>query len=155
MKRFAYLFGLSSLFLFAITSATWAGPAEEIAEIGRQRTQAFIQGDLDTWMAVYADDAAVTSSLVPFRIEGKEALRAYYGGLFQAYPTRRVAIRQPSTRAYNGDTTAVTNAYLQVTFVDRNGQANNFYLRQSITWVKQGGRWLIVDSHVSRLPASP
>ena len=51
MKRFAYLFGLSLLFLFAITSVAWAGPAEEIAEIGRQRTQAFIQGDLDTWMA--------------------------------------------------------------------------------------------------------
>ena len=142
------------LLLVGVAPAAWAGAAEEIAEIVRQRAQLFSEGNLEAWMAGYADDAVVTASLIPFRIEGKEALRTYYAGLFQAYPTRRVAIRQPSTRAYNGDTTAVTNDYLQATLVDRNGQATPLYLRRSITWVKQGGRWLIVDAHTSRLPAS-
>ena len=153
MKLFIY--PLVVLLLVGIAPATWAGSAEEIAEIVQQRTHAFSEGNLDAWMAGYADNAVVTSSLVPFRIEGKEALRAYYAGLFQTYPTRRVANRQWSIRVYNGDTTAVTNAYLHGTLVDRNGQTNALYLRGSTTWVKQGGRWLIVDAHVSRLPASP
>ncbi len=141
--------------LVGATSATWAGPAEEIAEIERQQAQAFSQGDLDAWLAAVADDAVLTSSVVPFRIEGKEAIRAHYAGFFQVYPTRRLINRQRSIRFYNDDTAAVTNAYLHLTAVDRNGQANTFYLRSSITWVKQGGRWLVVDAHVSRLPVSP
>ncbi len=153
MKLLAY--SLVVLLLVGVAPAAWAGAAEEIAEIVQQRTHAFTEGNLDAWMAGYVDDAVVTSSLAPFRIEGKDALRAYYAGLFQTYPTRRVASRQSSTRIYNGDTTAVTNAYLQATLLDRNGQATTLYLRQSLTWVKQGGRWLIADVHVSRLPVSP
>jgi uncharacterized protein (TIGR02246 family) len=148
-------YSLVALLLLGIAPAAWAGAAEELAEIGRQRSQAFVEGNLEAWMSWYADDAVVTSSLVPFRTEGKDAIRTYYAGLFQAYPTRRAASRQPATRVYNGDTTAVMNAYLQATLVDRNGQTNTLCLRQSVTWVKQDGRWLIVDAHTSRLPASP
>ncbi len=153
MKLFIY--PLVVFLLVGIAPAAWAGAAEEIAEIARQRTQAFIQADLEAWMAAYADNAVITPSLAPFRMEGKEAIQAFYAGLFQAYPTRRIVTRQPSTRVYNGDTTAVTNAYAHLTLVDRNGQANALYLRFSTTWIKQGGRWLIVDVHASRLPASP
>ena len=138
MKLFIY--PLVVLSLVGVVPAAWAGAAEEIAEIARHRAQLFSQGDLDGWMAAYADDAVLTSARVPFRIEGKEALRAYYAELFQAYPTRRTVSRQSSTRVYNGETTAVTNAYVHGTLVDRNGQANALYLRSSITWVKQGGR---------------
>ncbi len=153
MKLFIY--PLVVLLLVGVVPAAWAGAAEEIAAIVQQRIHTFSEGNLDAWMSGYADDAVVTSSLAPFRIEGREALRAYYAGLFQTYPTRRVMNRQWSVRVYNGDTTAVTNAYLHGTLVDRNGQTNTLYLRGSTTWVKQGGRWLIVDAHVSRLPASP
>jgi len=145
---------LVALWVVGVAPAAWAGAAEEIADTLRMRAHTFSEGNLDEWTAGYTDDAAVTSSLNPFRIEGKEAIRAYYAGVFQTYPTRRVASRQPTARIYNGDTAAVTNAYLQVTLVDRNGHANTLYLRQSVTWVKQGGRWLIADAHTSRLPAS-
>jgi uncharacterized protein (TIGR02246 family) len=153
MKLFIY--PLAMLFLVGVAPAAWAGAAEEIAQTVQQRTHAFTEGNLDAWMAGYVDDAAVTASLIPFRIEGKDAIRTYYAGLFQTYPTRRVAFRQRAVRVYNGDTTGVTNAYLHVTLVDRNGQATALYLRQSVMWVKQDGRWLIADAHTSRLPVSP
>ena len=153
MKAFVSL--LVVLLLVGVAPAAWAGAVEEIAEVMRQRTHAFTEGNLEAWIAGYADDAAITTSLNPFRIEGKEAIQAYYAGVFQTYPTRRVAFRQPAARVYNGNTAAVTNAYLQVTLVDRNGQATTLNLRQSVTWVKQDGRWLIADAHTSRLPTSP
>jgi uncharacterized protein (TIGR02246 family) len=154
MKKL-FTFALMVLLLVGIASAAWAGAAEEIAEAVQQRIHAFTEGNLEAWMAWYTDDAVVTTSTSPFRIEGKEALRTYYVGFFQAYPTRRVMSRQQSIRVYNGDTTAVTNAYFHVTLVDRNGQANTLYLRSSNTFVKQGGRWLVADAHTSRLPTSP
>ncbi len=152
MKRLSCLVWL--LLLFGISRGAWAGAAEEIAELGRQRAQAFSEGDLDAWMAAYADDAVFTSSLVPFRIEGKDAIRAHYAGLFRTYPTRRAVTRQPSTRVYNNDTTAVTNGYVHVTYVDRNGRVITLYVRSSATWVKLGDQWRIVDAHGSRLPVS-
>ena len=150
-----FIWPLVVLLLVGIAPATWAGSAAEIAEIVQQRIHAFTEGNLEAWMAGYTNDAVITTALVPFRIEGKDAIQAYYAGVFQTYPTRRFVNRQWSIRVYNGDTTAVTNAYLHGTLVDRNGQANTLYLRGSTTWVKQGGRWLIADVHTSRLPASP
>ncbi len=153
MKLFAC--GLMVLVLVGVAPAAWAGAAEEIAEIGRLRARLLSQGDLDGWMATYADDAVLTSARTPFRIEGKEAIRAYYADILQTYPTRHAVTRQASVRVYNAETAAVTNGYTHVTLVDRNGQTTNLYLRSSITWIKQSGRWLIVDAHGSRLPVSP
>jgi ketosteroid isomerase-like protein len=47
---------------------------EEIAELERQRVNAFNEGDLDAWMAMYAENAVHTASTIPFWIEGKDAI---------------------------------------------------------------------------------
>jgi uncharacterized protein (TIGR02246 family) len=140
--------------LIGLAPAAWAGAAEEIAAVAEQRIHAFAEGNLETWIAGFTEDAVITTSLNPFRIEGKDAIRAYYATLFQTYPTRRALVRQRAIRVYNGDTTAIVNAYLQVSLVDRNGQATTLYLRQSLTFVKDAGRWLVADAHTSRLPAT-
>ena len=57
MKLFIY--PLVVLVLVGIAPAAWAGAAEEIAEIARHRAQLFSQGDLDGWLATYADDAVL------------------------------------------------------------------------------------------------
>ena len=68
MKRFTGLLVL--ILLVGLVPETWAGPAEEIAEIGRQRTKAFVEGNLDAYTAAFADNAVATFSLTPFRVEG-------------------------------------------------------------------------------------
>ncbi len=152
MKRLSWFFLL--LLLLAMAPVAWAGPAEEIDQVRKQRIQAFHEGNLEAFMATYADNAVLTPSLSPFRIEGKEAIRDTIAGLFQAFPTRKGVLRQYSIRVY-GDTTGVVNAYEAVTYVDRDGKVTTHYLRESWTYVKLGDRWLVVDHHVSRLPASP
>lgn len=152
MKMLTYLLAL--LVVLGLAPVAFAGPAEEIAEIGKQRAQFFTDGNLDAWMVAYADNAVLTSALVPFRLEGKEAIRAHYANLFQN-PTRRNPARQPIMRVYGTDTTVVTNSYVHLTLVDRNGQTTNNFLRTSLTWVKINGQWRIVDQHASRIPASP
>ena len=146
---------LSVLFLlFGIASVAWAGAEEEIAQVRQQRLQAFNGGNLEAFMATWADNGVVTTALAPFRIEGKEAIQAYYAGLFETFPTRRFVPRQISVRIY-GDTTAVTNQYYTLTLVDRAGKVGTSHGRFSNTYVRLGGRWLVVDQHTSPIPASP
>jgi uncharacterized protein (TIGR02246 family) len=114
--------------------------------------QAFESGNLEAWMAAFADNAVLHSFLSPFRIEGKEAIRAHFAELFQMYPSRRSLVRQPITRVYNDDLVAQAS-YLVVYFTDQKGQTTASAIRTSTIWAKLGGRWQIVDSHVSRFPS--
>ena len=72
MKPAIYLVAL--LLLLGITPAAWAGAVEEIAAIGQQRGAMYEKGDADAYAAAYADNAAFTPSLQPFRVDGKAAI---------------------------------------------------------------------------------
>lgn len=150
MKRPTWVFVL--LMVFGMAPAAWAGPAEEIAQIGAERGKAFREGNLDRMMADYADNAVLISARDSFRVEGKEAIRGYYAKFFEQFPTRAAFGRQPSTRVYGNDTVVVQNAYLHLRLVDRAGQVTDLFTRISQTWVRQAGQWWLVDQHLSRLP---
>jgi uncharacterized protein (TIGR02246 family) len=145
---------LSALILVGLTAFAWAGPAEEVAQLSAPRGQAFEDGNLDAWMAAFADNAVLQAFMSPYRIEGKEAIRAHYAELFHMYPRRRGFVRQPAVRVYNDDL-VVQNAYSVASFTDQRGQTTLSPIRYSVVWAKTGGRWQIVDLHVSRLPATP
>ena len=145
---------LSSFILMGFAVGVWAGPAEEVAQIAGPRLQALQEGNLDAYTAAYADNAVFHSSLSPFRIEGKEAIRAYFAELFQVYPRRHVFPRQPITRAYNDDL-VIQNSYNVLYLTDQKGQVSTYAVRTSVTWAKLGGRWQIVDQHTSRIPVTP
>jgi len=145
---------LCALILVVLAAEIWAGPVEEVAQIAGPRLQALQDGNVDAYVAAYADNAVFHSSLVPFRMEGKEAIRAYFSELFQLYPKRRVLQGQPIARAYNDDL-VIRNAYSVLYLTDQKGQVMTYATRSSVTWAKLGGRWQIVDQHTSRLPVAP
>jgi hypothetical protein len=68
-----------------------AGAAEEIAQLMRELDQTFNEGNLEAYMALYADNAVFAPPNVPFRIEGKDALRAYYAGVMHIRDAPRCA----------------------------------------------------------------
>ena len=137
--------------LLGVTPAAWAGAAEEIAAIGQQRAAAFEKGDIDTYIAAFADNAVFTPSLQTFRVEGKAALKNYVSALFETYPTRRLAGRQGSTRVYANDTIVVQNVYFVLTLTDKSGTVSVHNLRNSTTWLKMDDQWQIVDKHTSEV----
>jgi uncharacterized protein (TIGR02246 family) len=152
MQRF--IVALSTLILIGFIAQAWAGPAEEVAQLSRARGQAFEEGTPDTYSADFADNAALTSSFSAFRIDGKAAIQSYFAELFQLYPKRRVFVRQPAIRVYNDDL-VVQDAYFALDLTNQKGDVTIFQVRSSVTWGKVGGRWQIVDQHVSRLPMAP
>ena len=88
--------------LLGLTPAAWAGAAEEVAATGQQVVAAFEKGDIDSFIAGWADNAVFTPSVQAFRVESKAAIKDYYSALFQTYPTRHVVFRQGSTPAIAG-----------------------------------------------------
>ena len=148
---------VARLFILVFTgicAEVWAGPAEEVLQIAGPRLKALEEGNVDAYMAAFADNAMFHSALSPFRIEGKEAIRGYFAELFQLYPKRRVLPRQSAVRAYNDDL-VIQDSYLVLYWTDQKGQIATFATRNSVAWAKTGGRWQIVDQHVSRLPMAP
>lgn len=151
MKRL--LACLLTLVFFGVSAPLWAGPGEEVLQIAGPRAKALEEGNLDAYMAAFADNAVFQSALSPFRIEGKEAIRGYFAQLFQLYPTRRVSPRQSMVRAFNDDL-IIQNTYTALSLTDQKGTVLNYGLRTSVVWAKIGGRWQIVDQHGSRLPVT-
>jgi uncharacterized protein (TIGR02246 family) len=137
--------------LLGVTPAAWAGAAEEVAATGQQVVAAFEKGDIDSFIAGWADNAVFTPSVQAFRVESKAAIKDYYSALFQTYPTRHVVFRQGSTRVYANDTVVVTNAYSTLTLTDKSGNVSVHNLRNSTTWLKMENQWRIVDNHISEV----
>jgi uncharacterized protein (TIGR02246 family) len=141
-----------TLVLFVASGPAWAGPAEEVAELAVKRGQAFSQGNAEAFTADFADNAVFTPGTAVFRVEGKNAIRAFFSNIFQQYPQRINQGRQVTARVYANDTLVVVNAYADQTWIDKSGKTTFTAIRSSTTWAKIDGKWVTIDFHVSRAP---
>lgn len=131
----------------------WAGPIEEVSELARPRQQAFAEGNVDAFVAAFADNAVVYTSFLAFRLEGKEAIRQHANSVFQLYPRRWFAVRQPLARSF-GDDLVLQDAYKSIYVVSESGDSRIYDARATTIWKKLNRRWRIVSQHISQLPAN-
>jgi len=123
-----------------------------VAEIQQQWVQAFQAGNVEALSALYAEDAHLTPPSIPFRVEGREAIKAAWGGFMRAFPQRQIVFSHPATRVYAGGQVAVAGGYCIASLLDMKGNPVTDFMRNSITLVKVGDRWLIADHHLSDVP---
>jgi ketosteroid isomerase-like protein len=138
--------------LFVFTPIVLAGPIEESVQMSREWAKAFNEGNAEVLSALYTSDAFYTSWASPFPTEGRNALRAMFAGFFRAYPTRFIAIRDVSRRAY-GDT-VIYNSDWSLIYVDAKGTMKTIFGRSSSTSIVIEGRRLIVDHSSSFFPTA-
>lgn len=146
---FALIIG--SLFVGG-TTPVWAGPAEESAQLGDQWIKAFTEGNVEAIANLYAHDASFWGFLGPFRVEGRDAIRATYAGLFKTFSIRAVVKRYFYVQVY--DDTVVRNYYFTMTLGDGKGNVKNYHGRANIVYIVVGGQRVIVTHHTSLLPPS-
>ena len=148
---------LALVLLLGTEPVVWAqaDPAKEVADITRKRAEAAARGDVNAWLADLADNVVFTVARAGFRIEGKEAVRAFITNLWQNYPTRQELTQQVTRRVFQDGNVFIVNSYTDQIFMDKNGRMSTMMQRNSLTWVKTGGRWLIVDVHNSGMPGAP
>jgi len=140
---------LSLTFWFA--TAVWAGPAEEAAQMADKWFKAFYDGDAEAMSTLYAKDASFFAFLSPFRVEGKEGIRASFAGLFKSFPTRALVKRHFYVQVY--DTTVVRTYYFTMTLGDAKGNIKSYHGRADIVYMIVDGQRVIVTHHSSLLPS--
>jgi hypothetical protein len=102
-------------------------------------------------LPLYAEGAVLWGTLSPTVRADRAALRDYFVGAFKVLPGLKVAFGDQLIRVY-GDT-AVNTGYYTFSFT-KDGETKTLPARYSLTFVKNGGRWLIVDHHSSTLPST-
>jgi ketosteroid isomerase-like protein len=105
---------LALVLLLGTVPVVWAqaDPAKEVADIRAKQGAAGAKGEVDGVLAPMADNVVFTAARPGFRIEGKEAVRAFLTNLFQNYPTRQELARQVTYRVYQEGNVVVVNNYV-------------------------------------------
>ncbi|MBM4339778.1 MAG: SgcJ/EcaC family oxidoreductase [Deltaproteobacteria bacterium] len=142
---------IGSLFIGA-TPITWAGPAEDTAQMAEQWFKYFYEGNAEAIANLYARDASFWGFLSPFRVEGRDAIRAFYAGTFKMFPIRVVVKRYFYNQVY--DSTVVRNYYFTMTLGDSKGNVKSYHARANIVYMVVDGQRVIVTHHTSLLPPS-
>jgi len=141
---------------FALTivllSPAWAGPKEDVAAATAAWARALGEDDPDKVLPLYAEDAVLWGTLSPTVRADRAALREYFVGAFKVLPGLKVAFGDQLIRVY--DNAAVNTGYYTFSYV-RDGEAKSLPARYSLTYVKRGEQWLIVDHHSSTVPPAP
>ncbi len=138
------------LLIVGVVPGALAGPAEESAQLGDQWIKVFVEGNAEALANLYAHDASFWGFLGPFRVEGRDAIRATYAGLFKTFPIRAVVKRYFYVQVY--DNTVVRNYYFTMTLGDSKGNVRNYHGRANIVYIVVDGQRVIVTHHTSLLP---
>jgi uncharacterized protein (TIGR02246 family) len=138
------------LLIIGVVPGALAGPAEESSQLGDQWIKVFVEGNAEAIANLYARDASFWGFLGPFRVEGREAIRATYAGLFKTFPIRAVVKRYFYVQVY--DNTVVRNYYFTMTLGDSKGNVKNYHGRANIVYMIVDSQRVIVTHHASLLP---
>ena len=152
MKRPIGFILILSLILLGMAPTAFAGPKEEVAAATAKWAEVFVLDNPDPILALYAKDGVLWGTLSPTRRDDPAAIRDYFVKAFAALPGHKVKFGNQLIRVY-GDT-AVNTGYYTFSFT-KDGKPTDLPARYSFTYVKQGGKWLIVDHHSSAVLAPP
>jgi uncharacterized protein (TIGR02246 family) len=145
---------LLAIALSALLFAPSAVRGDDIADLKAtfdQATAALNKQDLDALLVFYHDDYTGFGVTALFLIKGKGALRAVLQPLFATRESTTIIPFDPEYHVI--DSTGVVQSYFAATVKPKGGPAATSSARASLTYVKTNGRWLLVASHLSRLPS--
>jgi hypothetical protein len=137
--------------LFITASVALAGPKDDVAAATIKWGQVLGQNNPDTLVPLYAADGVLWGTLSPTVRADRAALRDYFVGAFKALPGLKVTFGEQLIRVYGN--TGVNTGYYTFSY-SKDGQTRTLPARYSLTFVKQGENWLIVDHHSSAMPAA-
>jgi uncharacterized protein (TIGR02246 family) len=122
-------------------------PEEEPPAVAERWAAAYSKGDLNALMRLYDEDARLWGTSSSRIRKGSRAIREYYTQVLQAFPGARLTLGETSPRRY-GDAGVNSGSYT-LRRVSGNGTVTVTSARFTMTYVRRGGKWLIVDQHSS------
>jgi uncharacterized protein (TIGR02246 family) len=122
---------------------------QEIADATLTWAETLGQNDPDKIVRLYANEGVLWGTLAPTVCADRTAVRDYFVFAFRVLPRLKVDLGEQLIRVYGN--TAVNTGYYTFSYV-RNGETGYLPARYSFTFVKQGGKWMIVAHHSSVMP---
>ena len=147
----AVLVVLSVSMLLAASVAS-AGPKEDVAAATMKWAQTLGQNDPDNVVLLYATDGVLWGTLTPTVRADRAAVRDYFVTAFKFLPGLKVTFGEQLIRVYGG--TAVNTGYYTFSWI-KDGETKTLPARYSLTFVRDGENWIIVDHHSSAMPPAP
>jgi uncharacterized protein (TIGR02246 family) len=151
MQSRLWISGVLLVLSLSVQTAT-AGPQEDVAAAGQKWATVFAENNPDAMLPFYAKDAVLWGTLSPTIRSDPAAVKAYFVGAFQALPKATVKFGDQLIRVYGN--TAVNSGYYTFSYT-KDGETKSIPARYSLTYVKDGNDWKIVDHHSSAVPAPP
>jgi uncharacterized protein (TIGR02246 family) len=108
--------------------------------------------DASAIAALYADGAVLWGTTRTSMITTSQGIYDYFASSCKVLPGVKVQFGDQAVRVY-GDMAVNSGTYIWS--FTRDGVPRSLPARYSFTYVKQAGRWLIVDHHSSAFPAAP
>ncbi len=152
IKRFVHMLVLVLLFSFLCFGAAMAAPdgAEGVDQAWRK---AITANDLNTLVAVYADDAVMWLPDAP-EAKGREDIRKSYAGLLAANTVTGATLT--NTHYESSGNLSVGWGNFSLTLSPKaGGNSVTVSGRFSVIAKKEGGTWVYVVDHASADPAPP
>ena len=137
------------IILLSFAPLASAGPKEDVAAATSAWASALGEDDPDKVLPHYSEDAVLWGTLSPTVRADRAALRDYFVTAFKVLPGLKVSFGDQLIRVYGN--TAVNTGYYTFSFT-KDGEAKTLPARYSLTFVKSGEQWLIVDHHSSAMP---
>jgi len=128
-----------------------AGPASEESEI-RAIIDDWSDGlrnkDADRCLAYAADDILEFQLAPPLQYQGKETLRKNLEEWFAGFDGP-IGIEITELKIWAGGEAALAHSINHITGRKNNGEQNDVWVRVTIGFHKQNGKWLVNHEHVS------
>ena len=137
----------ASLLATTVSSAQSTGDAQLKALEGRF-AKAFAAKDLDGIMKVYAPDVFVFDVITPRQYVGAAAYREDWKALLASY-SGPIKVEVKDVVVLSEGAVGYGHSIQQVTGVGSKGEKMDMVVRVSDVYRKAGGKWLIVQEHVS------
>ena len=151
--RFAILllFALSLLGCQTISNIS-ADPKTDVSSATKAWEAAANICDASAIAALYADGAVLWGTTRTSMITTPQGIYDYFASSCKALPGVKVQFGEQAVRVY-GDM-AVNSGTYTWSFT-KDGTSRSLPARYIFTYVRQAGRWMIVDHHSSTLPSAP
>ncbi len=115
-----------------------------------QTINALNAGDLEAYLAMVHDQQVFFGPDAPFAQDGKTAARQ---GLQTLLANHESIVRTPINPQFRViGTTGLVWGHVAVNFKPKDGPLHTQFTRLLWTYVKVEGKWLLVASHISRIP---
>jgi ketosteroid isomerase-like protein len=116
-----------------------------------QVVEAMNSRNLEAFAANLHDEVTFFLPTSPFWLDGKAAVRESYRGMFANSEETSLSLINPHHRVIGA--TGLAWGHLAITVKPKDGPLTRNFLRFTWAFAKEGGKWLRVATHLSRIPS--